>query len=585
MDILLARTTADITAALEAGDTVDSKHPVTGESALLLAAQRCDVEAARLLVQSGADPVGSGALHKALALQDLAMTRALLHSLPVFDQLYYLLQLVCSCVLTWIAATLRRWPLYGLPSEVLVAHSMPACADNTLFFCFPDEFGHLKQGIALAKRALQRGYAVDFMCPERARDKLPEGVRWIPMAGSVQRNTDLRVPLITCASRRDEPRMEMMAYVLTDAATKRDNWATYLSGATYLQHRAAQYRCAVLEHVFCAREYGGLALQQNTPVLSLDVTGFVVRPHYDETETKPPRGWRAGGWLEGGAHPLLGWRRWLGGKCRQRQDAAWAQAVRAARLSTSAPRRRRRPTEMVGLHTQPEALLPPGFAQHTPCQHSVGPMLDPPAGGAGHPAVEWIDAAARPVVYIAFGSQLTLLNKDFRLVERLAEAVAASADFCFVWAVPAAAHAHVHPRVAGLGHVHLATWAPQLRILQHPKVIALPTYLYRSILASIHFDDLVISIHPSTHPPIHPPIYPSITHISTHPSSPRSSSSSRTAVATRSARRSLRRARWWWCHSTRTSTSGPSGSAPLASACSSTNSALPRETSTAPLPP
>ena len=197
--ILLARTPEDIVACLEAGDPVDSKHPVTGESALLLAAQRCDVEAARLLVQSGADPVGSGALRKAVDLQDFAMARALLKPLPVFDQLCYWRQLVWSCVLTRTAAMLRRWPLYGLPSEVLVAHEMPACDENTLFFCFPDEFGHLKQGIVLAKRALQRGYRVDFMCPERARGKLPEGVRWIPMAGSVQRNTDLRVPLITTA--------------------------------------------------------------------------------------------------------------------------------------------------------------------------------------------------------------------------------------------------------------------------------------------------------------------------------------------------------------------------------------------------
>ena len=151
----------------------------------------------------------------------------------------------------------------------------------------------------------------------------------------------------------------MLAYVLTDAATKRDNWATYLSGATYLQHRAAQYRCVVLEHVFCAREYAHLALQQNTPVLSLDVTGFAVRPHYDDAQTSPQtRGWLERlvvGWLEAAAHPLLGWRRWLGGKCRQRQDAAWAQAVRAARLSTAAPRRRP-PAEMISLHTQPEAL-------------------------------------------------------------------------------------------------------------------------------------------------------------------------------------------------------------------------------------
>lgn len=172
--ILLARTPADIIACLEAGEPVDSKHPVTGESALLLAAQRCDVDAARLLVQSGADPVGSGALRKALDLQDFAMARALLKPLPVFDQLCYWQQLVWSCVLTRTAATLRRWPLYGLPSEVLVAHDMPACDDNTLFFCFPDEFGHLKQGIVLAKRALQRGYRVDFMCPERARGKLPD---------------------------------------------------------------------------------------------------------------------------------------------------------------------------------------------------------------------------------------------------------------------------------------------------------------------------------------------------------------------------------------------------------------------------
>ena len=507
MGILLARTPTDIVACLEAGDPVDSKHPVTGESALLLAAQRCDVEAARLLVQSGADPVGSGALRKALDLQDVAMTRALLHSLPVFDQLCYWRQLAWSCALTWMAATLRRWPLYGLPSEVLVAHKMPACAENTLFFCFPDEFGHLKQGIALAKRALQRGYKVDFMCPERARGKLPEGVRWIPMAGSVQRNTDLRVPLITTAARRDEARMEMVAYVLTDAPTKRDNWATYLSGATYLQHRAAQYRCVVLEHVFCAREYGHIALQQNTPVLSLDVTGFAVRPHYDAAETKPettPRGWLGRvvvGWLEAAAHPLLGWRRWLGGKCRQRQDAAWAQAVRAARLSTTAPRRRP-PTEMISLHTQPEALLPPDLAQHTPRQHGVGPMLDPPSGSADHAAVKWIDAAARPVVYIAFGSQLTISNKDFRLVERLAEAVAASADFCFVWAVPAAAWASIHPRVAGLGHVHLATWAPQLCILQHPKVRhCLPAYQPACLPICLHIylpsSCAFASIHPS----------------------------------------------------------------------------------------
>ena len=117
--ILLARTPEDIIACLEAGDPVDSKHPVTGESALLLAAQRCDVEAARLLVQSGADPVGSGALRKAIDLQDFAMARALLKPLPVFDQLCYWRQLVWSCVLTRTAAMLRRWPLYGLPSEVL----------------------------------------------------------------------------------------------------------------------------------------------------------------------------------------------------------------------------------------------------------------------------------------------------------------------------------------------------------------------------------------------------------------------------------------------------------------------------------
>ena len=88
-----------------------------------------------------------------------------------------------------------------------------------------------------------------------------------------------------------------------------------------------------------------------------------MRPHYDAAETKPetkpeatPRGWLervVGGWLEAAAHPLLGWRRWLGGKCRQRQDAAWAQAVRVARLSPAAPRCRR-PTEMVSLHTQPD---------------------------------------------------------------------------------------------------------------------------------------------------------------------------------------------------------------------------------------
>ena len=36
--------------------------------------------------------------------------------------------------------------------------------------------------------------------------------------------------------------------------------------------------------------------------------------------------------------------------------------------------------------------------------------------------------------------------------------------------MPAAAWDSIHPRVAGLGHVHLATWAPQLAILQHPKV-------------------------------------------------------------------------------------------------------------------
>ena len=36
--------------------------------------------------------------------------------------------------------------------------------------------------------------------------------------------------------------------------------------------------------------------------------------------------------------------------------------------------------------------------------------------------------------------------------------------------MPAAAWDSIQPRVAGLGHVHLATWAPQLSILQHPKV-------------------------------------------------------------------------------------------------------------------
>ena len=78
------------------------------------------------------------------------------------------------------------------------------------------------------------------------------------------------------------------------------------------------------------------------------------------------------------------------------QDAAWAQAVRAARLSAAAPRRRP-PTEMISLHTQPDALLPPNLAQYTPRQHSVGPMLDPPSGNAEHAALKWIDAAARPL--------------------------------------------------------------------------------------------------------------------------------------------------------------------------------------------
>ena len=318
-----------------------------------------------------------------------------------------------------------------------------------------------------------------------------------------------------------------------------------------------------------------------------------MRPHYNAAETKPetkpeatPRGWLervVGGWLEAAAHPLLGWRRWLGGKCRQRQDAAWAQAVRAARLSTATPRRRP-PTEMISLHTQPEALLPPGLAQHTPRQHSVGPMLDPPSGGADHAAVKWIDAAARPVVYIAFGSQLTISNKDFRLVERLAEAVAASTDFCFVWAVPAAAWASIHPRVAGLGHVHLATWAPQLCILQHPKVRhCLPAYLPAFLPACLPACISTYRAHPHLHLFIHPSIHPSAcltiyldhpstpTHPSILPPTPRSSSSSRTAAATRSAKHSPRPARWWWCRSTRISTSGPSGSSPLASACSSTS--------------
>jgi hypothetical protein len=40
----------------------------------------------------------------------------------------------------------------------------------------------------------------------------------------------------------------------------------------------------------------------------------------------------------------------------------------------------------------------------------------------------------------------------------------------FLWAVPAAAHAHIASRVQGLGNVLLATWVPQLRILQHAKV-------------------------------------------------------------------------------------------------------------------
>jgi hypothetical protein len=157
---------------------------------------------------------------------------------------------------------------------------------------------------------------------------------------------------------------------------------------------------------------------------------------------------------------------------------------------------------MISLHTQPEALLPPDLAQHTPRQHGVGPMLDPPSGSADHAAVKWIDAAARPVVYIAFGSQLTISNKDFRLVERLAEAVAASADFCFVWAVPAAAWASIHPRVAGLGHVHLATWAPQLCILQHPKVRhCLPAYQPDCLPICLHIylpsACAFASIHPS----------------------------------------------------------------------------------------
>ena len=157
-------------------------------------------------------------MHYALGFQDVAMVRVLARPLGLLSQAYHLLRLLHSLLLTWLAGTLRGWPVHELPGEVAAAHSMPACGANTLLFCFPDEYGHLKQGIALARRALQRGHAVDFMCPERARTKLPEGVRWIPMAGCVQRNTDVRVPLITCAPRADELLMETLAYALTDAA-------------------------------------------------------------------------------------------------------------------------------------------------------------------------------------------------------------------------------------------------------------------------------------------------------------------------------------------------------------------------------
>ena len=402
MSLLFARTPADISTRLRARDPIEFKHPVTGETALLLAVQRCDLEAAQILIRHSADSLVSGAVREALSQQDLTMMCILLSSLGLLDQTYYLLLLLYRILVTWLAFRIRGWPVYALPGEIEVAHSMPACGPNTILFCFPDEYGHLRQGIALAKRALQKGFAVDFLCPEGARTKLPAGVRWIPMAGCVQRNTDVRVPLITRAARAHEIVMETLAYVQTDAPTKSENWATYLSAATYLQHRAADYACAVLEHVFCARELAHFALQQNTPVLSLDVTGFAVRPHY--TCAAPPSCL---------ARPGLVFRRWLGGKCRQRQDAAWMRAMRAARLFPRVPRRRA-PTEavaLVALHTQPAALMPLGF--HLARQHAIGPMLDDLSADAApdHAALQWIEAQEKPVIYMAFGSQLTLLNE------------------------------------------------------------------------------------------------------------------------------------------------------------------------------
>ena len=87
------------------------------------------------------------------------------------------------------------------------------------------------------------------------------------------------------------------------------------------------------------------------------------------------------------------------------------RAMRAARLVPRVPRRRA-PTEAVALHTQPAALMPLGFHQLAR-QHAIGPMLDDLSADAAsdHAALQWVEAQEKPVIYMAFGSQLTLLNE------------------------------------------------------------------------------------------------------------------------------------------------------------------------------
>ncbi|KAI3684990.1 hypothetical protein L6452_34220 [Arctium lappa] len=130
---------------------------------------------------------------------------------------------------------------------------------------------------------------------------------------------------------------------------------------------------------------------------------------------------------------------------------------------------------------------------------AVGPLL-PPAnnvverGGSGSSEVmSWLDTcAARTVVFVSFGSQFVLTNKQ---MERIALGLERS-GVKFVWAVkgPTGGHdveeygkipAGFENRVAGRGLV-VRGWVPQVAILSHESVAALLTHCgWNSVLEAV----------------------------------------------------------------------------------------------------